>query len=48
MQDVAACNNIFYIKDGAVERVALVGSGGARCYTDARFQPGFSGSTNYR
>lgn len=48
MSRVAACNNIFYIKDGKVDQVTLVGSGGARCYTDARYRPTFSGSTNYR
>jgi hypothetical protein len=48
MSGVAACNNIFYVKNGIVERYTPVGSGGARCYTDDRLKPGFSGSTNYR
>jgi hypothetical protein len=46
MSRVAACNNIFYIKNGIVERYTPIGSGGLRCYTDARLQPGFSGPTN--
>ncbi len=48
MQTVAACNNIFYIKGGIVERYTPIGTGGARCYTDARTQPGATGPTNYR
>lgn len=48
MSTVAACNNIFYVKNGVVERYTPVGSGGARCMTDARLQPGFSGATNVR
>jgi hypothetical protein len=48
MSSVAACNNIFYVKNGIVERFTPVGSGGMRCYTDARLQPGFSKSTNYQ
>jgi hypothetical protein len=42
----AACNNIFYIKDGRVTRYTPVGSGGARCRTDETLQPGFRGPTN--
>lgn len=41
------CNNIFYIKEGRVLRFTPVGSGGARCYTDERARPGFSGATNF-
>lgn len=41
-----ACNNIFHIRDGAVESYTPIGSGGARCFTDARLRPGFRGSTN--
>ena len=48
MQRVAACNNIFYVKNGTVEQYTPVGTGGMRCYTDRRLQPGFSGATNYR
>lgn len=48
MQTLAACNNVFYVKNGIVERYTPVGSGGMRCYTDARAQPGVVGPTNYR
>ena len=34
-----ACNNIFYIKNGIVQRYAPTGSGGARCFTDSRVTP---------
>ena len=46
MQAFAACNNIFYIKDGLVTQYTPIGTGGARCYTDARTRPGFAGATN--
>ena len=46
MSNVAACNNIFYVEGGIVQRYTPVGSGGARCRTDARLQPGFKGATN--
>jgi hypothetical protein len=46
MQGFAACNNIFYIKDGRVIRYTPVGTGGMRCYTDERLRPGFHGPTN--
>ena len=48
MSSFAACNNIFYIKNGRVIRSTPVGSGGAQCYTDDRFKPDFNMSTNYR
>jgi len=48
VSNVAACNSIFYVKNGTVERYTPVGSGGARCYTDKRAKPDFSGPTNYR
>ena len=48
MSGIAACNNIFYVKNGVVQQYTPVGSGGALCYTDARAKPGFSGPTNYR
>ncbi|WP_136626624.1 hypothetical protein [Bradyrhizobium macuxiense] len=41
------CNNLFYIKGGIVQRFTPVGSGGARCFTDERMRPGFSGPVNY-
>jgi len=41
------CNNLFYIRGGRVERFTPVGSGGARCFTDERMRPGFSGPVNY-
>lgn len=44
----AACNNIFYIRAGKVERYTPVGTGGAKCYTDERLQPQFRGATNIR
>jgi hypothetical protein len=44
----AACNNIFYIRNGKVEKYTPIGTGGARCYTTEQLQPGFSGPTNIR
>lgn len=41
------CNNLFYIRGDRVERYTPVGSGGARCFTDERMRPGFSGPVNY-
>jgi hypothetical protein len=38
-QSFMACNNIFLIRDGRVERYTPVGSGGARCMTDERVTP---------
>ena len=40
------CNNIFYIKNGRVLRYTPVGTGGAKCFTDDRARPDFSGPTN--
>ena len=49
MQGVAACNNIFLIRNGRVVQYSPVGTGGARCDTDERVQPGAAASgTNYR
>lgn len=48
VQRFAACNNIFYIRDGVVERYTPVGTGGARCYTTEQLRPGFSGPVNIR
>jgi len=42
----AACNNIFYIKDGYVESYNPIGTGGARCYTTKEIQPHFRGTAN--
>lgn len=46
MQRFAACNSIFYIKNGVVERYTPVGTGGGRCYTTAQLQPGYRGPMN--
>jgi hypothetical protein len=48
VQRFAACNNIFFIRDGKVLRYTPVGTGGARCFTDERAQPGFRGATDIR
>lgn len=48
MASFAACNNIFYIRNGVVERYTPIGTGGARCYTDERLRPGFNSATNMR
>jgi hypothetical protein len=42
----AACNNIFYVKNGRVLSYNPVGSGGLRCYTDETLRPNFRGATN--
>jgi hypothetical protein len=47
-RSVAACNNVFYINNGIVTRYTPVGTGGARCETDTRTHPDFSGPTNVR
>jgi hypothetical protein len=47
MQSFAACNNIFYIKDGRVQQYIATGTGGMRCMTDETLRPGFSGSKNF-
>jgi hypothetical protein len=46
MQRVQACHGIFYIKNGIVESVSAIGTGGLRCYTNESLRPGFSGSAN--
>jgi hypothetical protein len=43
MQNFAACHAIFYIRNGVIERVSAVGTGGMRCYTNETFRPGFTG-----
>jgi hypothetical protein len=43
---LAACNNIFYIKDGRVQRYTPIGTGGMRCYTNEAGRPNFSGPAN--
>ena len=48
IQRFAACNNIFFIRDGRVVKYTPIGTGGMRCYTTEQLQPGFSGSTNSR
>ena len=48
VQGFAACNNIFYIKNGIVQKYTPIGTGGARCYTSEQLQPDFSGSFNIR
>lgn len=48
MSRFAACNNIFFIKEGRVLRYTPIGSGGARCYTDDRVRPNYSGATNFK
>lgn len=47
MSGHAACNNLFYVKGGRVLDYVPTGSGGMRCYTDERTQPGFRGATNF-
>ena len=44
----AACNNIFYVRSGRVERYTPVGTGGARCYTNENIQPGQTAPMNVR
>jgi hypothetical protein len=46
MQGFTACNTIVYIKDGRVQQVLAIGSGGARCYTNETMRPGYRGSIN--
>jgi hypothetical protein len=48
MQNFAACHGIFYIKNGIVQNVSAIGTGGMRCYTNEATRPGFSGSVNIR
>jgi len=47
-QGLQACHSIFTIKNGIVESVSAVGTGGARCYSNESMRPGFSGSVNIR
>lgn len=42
----AACNNIFYIKNGVVKQYTPIGTGGASCYTNDAARPDFNGSAN--
>ena len=46
LQRFQACHSIFTIKDGVVQSVSAIGTGGARCYTNESMRPGFSGSVN--
>lgn len=48
VQNFAACNNIFYIKNGIVQKYTPIGTGGARCYTTKQLQPDFSGAFDIR
>lgn len=48
MQAFAACNNIFYIKNGYVQQYVAIGTGGVRCLTTAELRPGYRGSANLR
>jgi len=48
VQRFAACNNIFFIRDGRVTKYTPIGTGGMRCYTTEQLQPGFSGAANIR
>jgi hypothetical protein len=43
MQSFAACHAIFYIKNGAIDHVSAVGTGGMRCYSNETMRPGFTG-----
>ncbi|HLK83127.1 MAG TPA: hypothetical protein VKT99_16760 [Xanthobacteraceae bacterium] len=43
MQQVPACNNLFYVKNGIVVQYTPIGTGGAHCYTDEKLRPGFAG-----
>src|SRR5262249_25712874 len=46
MRAFAACNNIFYIKNGLVTQYSPIGTGGQRCYTNETLRPGFTGAAN--
>jgi hypothetical protein len=48
VQRFAACNNIFYIRDGKVTKYSPIGTGGASCYTTEQLQPSFRGAVNLR
>ena len=40
-----ACNHIFYVKDKLIKNYALVGTGGARCTSGAKWSPDNRGVT---
>ena len=48
ISNFGACNNIFYIRDGVVQRYVPTGSGGMGCFTTKELQPQLKGSTNFR
>jgi len=48
MEKVAACNNLFYIRDGIVERYTPVGTGGMYCITSRELRPNYTGPMNLR
>jgi hypothetical protein len=43
IQQMAVCNNLFYITNGIITQFSPVGTGGARCYTNEKLRPDFSG-----
>jgi hypothetical protein len=45
-QNFAACHTIFYIKNGVIDHVSAIGTGGMHCYTNETMRPNFSGSAN--
>ncbi len=47
-QNIQACHAVFTIKNGTVESLSAIGTGGARCYSNESMRPGFSGSVNVR
>jgi hypothetical protein len=46
VQKFAACNNIFYIKNGVIQNYTPIGTGGMRCYTNDTIKPNFRGNAN--
>jgi hypothetical protein len=48
VRNFGACNAIFYIRNGRVESLSAVGTGGARCYSNETMRPGFRGAVNIR
>lgn len=46
MHQHPACNNIFHLKEGKIISYTPIGTGGARCFTDARAKPNFRGAAN--
>jgi hypothetical protein len=48
MQSFAACHAIFYLKNGIIDHVSAVGTGGMRCYSNETMTPGFTGYASVR